>query len=481
MDAIRTFLERVKENKAKIAVVGDLMIDEYYHVDVSGISPEFPIARMVSGQDISDVKMLGGAGNVCNQFLFFDEYVSFFGFADKESESLLNVCNIGLGISLLEGDERVPVKKRFYNGQFPICRWDVEKRNCGIDIKDLWKRQKVIQANFKKYLSSFGSPSVIIFSDYDKGVFSDNSCNAQWWLDSVRSEESITIVDPKKGPLEKWHGCSVFKPNMKEAQDLSGLFRWEEQCDFFQSKLECQAVVITQGGEGVVGKVGPKLFQYSPIRKICPDSVIGAGDCFVAFLAMGLAHGMDIQDSVEVAYEAGAIYVQRKHNMSVSPYELLAHIDPEFAKFYVPSKNRDYKLVFTNGCFDILHEGHLSTLRKAKTFGDKLVVAVNSDNSVRSIKGPNRPIISCKERMKMLAGLECVDFVVEFDDETPYNIIREIQPDVLVKGSDWADNVVGSDIVSEVYTLPLIEGRSTSNIILKIKSEGNKNEMSNSA
>lgn len=471
---IKEFLNRNRENRVGVSVVGDLMIDEYFSVQVNGVSPEFPIVKMLSTSGNPSELRLGGAGNVCCQFKHFNVDVKFFGFADEQSKDLLDFKT---GVAMLEGGERVPRKRRFYQGQFPLCRWDIEEDNFGVaDRTTLQIRQRTMQMAFERDIKENGPPAVVVFSDYDKGVFS-GVLPVDWWLDPERVGSSITIVDPKKGPVEKWRGCNVFKPNVKEAQDLSGYSDWREQCKFFQAKLGCQAVVITQGGDGVVGQVGPNPFEYRPTRKIYPDSVIGAGDCFVAFLAMGLAHSMDIKEVVAIAYEAGAIYVQRKHNEPVAPHELLGRVDPEGVKLRIPPHERDYKLVFTNGCFDILHEGHLTTLRRARELGDKLVVAVNSDDSVRAIKGESRPIIPAKERMKMLAGLECVDFVVEFNEETPYNIIKQIRPDVLVKGADWTGNIVGSDIVSEVHALPLIEGLSTSEIISKIKKEVKPDEI----
>jgi D-beta-D-heptose 7-phosphate kinase/D-beta-D-heptose 1-phosphate adenosyltransferase len=345
-----------------------------------------------------------------------------------------------------------------------LCRWDVEETNCGITGDAIASIQQALLRNFESGVAQH-SPAVVIFSDYDKGVFTGNAVK---WLEAEGIQDSITIVDPKKGPLEKWKGCDVFKPNVKEAQDLTGHKDWQSQCKYLYKYLNCRAVIITQGGDGVVGLVSDQLFEYRPTRTIYPDSVIGAGDCFVAFLAMGLAHCLDIKHVVEVAYEAGAIYVQRKHNAPVMPHELLSQADPEAAKIRMPPESRNYKLVFTNGCFDILHEGHLATLRRARAMGDKLVVAVNSDESIKKLKGEDRPIIGLAERMRMLAGLECVDFVVPFEEDTPYEIIKKIRPSVLVKGQDWEGNIVGSDIVTEVYALPLLEGLSTTGIISKI-------------
>jgi D-beta-D-heptose 7-phosphate kinase/D-beta-D-heptose 1-phosphate adenosyltransferase len=285
-------------------------------------------------------------------------------------------------------------------------------------------------------------------------------------------DSSLSIVDPKCGPLSKWKGCTIIKPNSEEAEKMSGETEWRKQADYFQDETDCTAVVITQAGHGVVGKIGyDGYFEYYPEYEVMADSVVGAGDCFVAFLAMCMSHQMDLYDAIKVAFDAGRIYVQRRHNKPVSVSELQKFSEPIESKFVTAEylADRDYKLVFTNGVFDIMHAGHLETLAFAKSKGEKLVVAVNSDETVKKSKGENRPIIGCNDRMKLLAALECVDFVLEFSEKTPYNLIKKIEPDVLVKGLDWEGDVVGSDIVKEVHLAPFVEGLSTTNIVEKIK------------
>lgn len=472
INKIKEFFNRCQETKPRIAVIGDCMIDEYYRVDANRVSPEHPIPVLFSDTCEPTISVPGGAANVCCQFKHFPFDVNYYGFLDKKASEVCTKEGIKKRGWHLEGGHYVPRKKRFYQDQFPLCRWDVEQENYGIkNISKLTLWQKTVSELFRQDMEKHGHPSVIIFSDYGKGLFENEAFNISSYTQD--SDEIITIVDPKKGPIDKWKGCGVFKPNAKEACSLSGLKDWKEQCKFFQSQLGCQAIVITQGGDGVVGSVMGRLFEYRPTRKIYPDSVIGAGDCFIAFLAMALSHSMDIKDAVEIAYEAGAVYVQRKYNEPVSQHELLARVDPEAAKLRMPPTDRNYKLVFTNGCFDIMHEGHLSILRRAKEHGDKLIVAVNSDESIKRLKGNSRPIIPLKERMKLLAGLQCVDFVVSFDEDTPYELIKEINPDILVKGQDWEGKIVGSDIVKETIALPLIDGLSTSSIIEKIRNNSN--------
>lgn len=456
MKEVFDFLGRAKTLKPKIAVVGDGMVDQYFNVAADRVSPEFPIPVMLSETSTSDVCLPGGAANVCRQFGKFDIDVKFLGFIDRAAKVDYDKYNINCEYCVsLENGRMIPRKKRFYHGQFPLCRWDVETFNYGLEKEELRKYQEEL---YEKFLQL--DADVVILSDYDKGVFT----GGPFW--AAQLEGKITIVDPKKGPVEKWRGCTVFKPNAKEAKELSGADNWKTQCDFFQRRIGCMSVVITQGGDGVVGKVGGRYFDFHPDRKISADSVIGAGDCFAAFLAMTLAHGMDIVEGVKVAFEAGSLYVQRKHNEPVTSQELIMYIDSRAAKFSTPPQERDYTLVFTNGCYDILHPGHLKVLEEAKSFGDKLVVGVNSDESIRVNKGDKRPIMNLQERMNMLAALECVDFVVPFEERTPYALVKSIMPDILVKGSDWADKtIVGSDLVKDVRFVELLEGMSTSDII----------------
>jgi D-beta-D-heptose 7-phosphate kinase/D-beta-D-heptose 1-phosphate adenosyltransferase len=221
-------------------------------------------------------------------------------------------------------------------------------------------------------------------------------------------------------------------------------------------------VVITHGGEKVVGVWRDEFFDYRPNRPVHVESVIGAGDCFAAVFAMAVGYGFTIAESAEIAWNAGAVYVQRKMNRPIIPAEVSwdGIVDPEHLA------SRDFKLVFTNGCFDVLHEGHLHLLRFAREKGDKLVVALNTDDSVKRLKGEERPIKPLDQRLAVVAALDCVDFVVAFPEDTPLEVIQKIQPDVLVKGADYRpENIVGVDIVPELFRAPILDGLSTSNFL----------------
>lgn len=472
MNKFENFLENVKMFKPKIGIIGDCMIDNYFRVDANRVSPEFPIPVMLMEEESPEKAVPGGAANVVSQFRHFPVSVKLLGYVDNLAIEVFGAEKWGLGfqhennVNFYDSlnieksyNQNIPTKNRFYQKDFPLCRLDIEKKNYGLSSEDF------IEARETVYGEWIGSNlDVAIFSDYGKGVF-EADCYGKFidWQKNIDGN-TITIVDPKNGPVEKWRGCTVFKPNAKEAKELSGLEDPKMQCDYFQQKIGCMAVVVTNGGQGVYGKVGGKHFDYRSGDSVKAKSVIGAGDCFAAFLAMALSVGMDIIDAVEIAYEAGAIYVQSSYNKPIKPSDLLMSTE----KLTMPPEDRDYKLVFTNGCYDLLHTGHLKVLEQAKSFGDKLVVGVNSDDSIKRIKGDKRPIVSLEDRVKMLAALECVDFVVSFDEKTPYALIKKIMPDVLVKGSDWEDKVVvGSDLVEDVRFVELLEGMSTTELISK--------------
>jgi D-beta-D-heptose 7-phosphate kinase/D-beta-D-heptose 1-phosphate adenosyltransferase len=348
------------------------------------------------------------------------------------------------------------VKSRFYSGSFPLCRLDTECRGYGLSNSELNEAQGVLLSS----LIESDPYEVVVFSDYDKGVFSGMDPFIRKLPDST-----ISIVDPKGAPLERWRGCTIIKPNASEARIISGSEDWREQCLHFMRATECQAVVITQAGDGVVGNVMGSWFEYRPSSITAPKSVIGAGDAFVAFLAMCMAHSIDIREAVEIAFKACSSYVLKTRNSPIYPYEIESgkRVRPESLR------DRDFRLAFANGCFDILHPGHLEMLAFAKGRADRLVVALNSDASVAMQKKPHPMVNGLSFRSEMVLALGCVDFVLSFDEETPYDLIKVVRPDILVKGSDWP-NPVGSDIVKEVCSFGLVGGHSTTEIIRRISS-----------
>jgi len=449
---IKHFLEKNRKYESHISLVGDSMVDEYCKVSVNRISPECPVPIMTTNGD--DIYKLGGVANVACQFKHFNVDAGLFSFSDSFLSHLLDQNKISRNNVLPMEHGRVPVKCRFVDGDIQIIRWDKESKNYGLDLKTLNELQKEMQDILLKNSSQYRTA---ILSDYNKGFFFGD----EKWISFF--PDSYTIVDPKDFPLLRWTGCEIFKPNYKEAVKLSGgIENWKTQARYFKKELGCQAVIITCGGDGVKALLGDEYIEFCPDNKVKVMSVVGAGDCFCAGLAMASSHRFSGKEMIEIAYQFGAQYVQHNFNRPITPAELSKDklVEPE------DLIKRDYKLVFTNGCFDILHDGHLQTLRFSKSKGDKLVVALNSDDSIRRLKGDNRPIKNLQQRANVMAALECVDFVVSFEEDTPQEVLRKIKPDVIVKGSQYELNeIIGADIVKEVYRAPMINGLSTTNFV----------------
>lgn len=456
VNTIREFLFKNSKKPLNIHCVGDAMVDEYYQVKVDRISPEFPMPIMTSAHD-RPVRRPGGVANVAYQFKHFNVANTLVCLHDPKANKVFRQHGVFPCHWLDKEDIRpkLPIKRRFLDGNVQVKRWDIESPNCGLtrgQLFDAYDSHSKFVENHKM------NPDVVVFSDYNKGFLSSdlNICFPETY------KNAITIVDPKKGPLDKWRGCTVLKLNAKEARELTGYENWEAQAGVLMEQTECEAVVITFGGEkvGVLHSEGEFLFE--PEGEVNVLSVVGAGDCFAAFFAMAMGHHFSVPEAVQIAYRAGSVYVQHSHNEPVCPAELAGEgiTQPQYLA------KRNFKLVFTNGCFDVLHKGHMETLKFAKSKGDKLVVAVNSDESVKRLKGDSRPVVPLEHRMAVLESLEFVDYVVSFDSDTPLSLIRMIEPDVLVKGGDYKkETIIGADLVKEVYTAPMIEGVSTSKLL----------------
>lgn len=455
MNIIQKFLEHDAKSKISINVIGDPIIDIYYDVSVNRISPEFPIPvyKSVDENPLSGM-IPGGAANVALQFKYFNVNFELICLLSNLAQVVYDSRGIKTGYSKVVSNFAVPTKKRLYSQNIPICRWDIEKENFGLE-------------DIKKHLLELSIPEsdLNVFSDYNKGMFS-----YPWFRKFFRKTKSI--VDPKNNNIDLWQDCTIFKPNSIEAKQFSDRKNWEDQADYFMNSLRCNSVVITQGGQGVVGKEAD-YFEYRSKNSFSdPKSVIGAGDCFCCFLAMAVARGFNLQEACEIAFEAGAIYVKRDLNKPVSPAELWSATGSKIVTCPEILANRNFKLVFTNGCFDLLHGGHLSSLKYASQQGEKLCVAINSDDSVRKIKGENRPIMQLSDRLSILENLEFVDYIIIFDDETPIEIIKSIEPDIIVKGAEYENKVViGREYCKEVRFAPTYGSMSTTNIITKIKSQ----------
>jgi D-beta-D-heptose 7-phosphate kinase/D-beta-D-heptose 1-phosphate adenosyltransferase len=454
-DTVVSFLEKDSAKEIAVNVVGDVIFDEYYEVEVERISPEFPIPVYKSNSfDPTSGIIPGGAANVAYQFKHFNVHSELVALLSKHAEVVFNSKGINTTNSKIVSNITIPTKRRIYSHDIPLVRHDIEKDNYGLD-------------DLKKHLFDLVLPDsdFTIFSDYSKGLF----C-VPWFRKFISKTKNI--VDPKSNFIDLWEGCTYFKPNSFEAEKLSERKNVFDQIEFFMDALKCEGVLITQSGEGVVGRENSEdAFEVRPECKLSPaDSVIGAGDCFIAFITMALSRGFSLQQAAKIGFVAGTAYVHKKHNSPLSPSELLNYIGIKEVKKPEILANRNYKLAWNNGCYDLIHSGHINALHYAKAQGDKWVVGLNSDESVKKLKGDSRPIMPYNQRYAMLEALECVDFIVKIEDETPLSLIQKIEPDVIVKSSDYKNKlVVGSDIVKDVRYAPMVSGISTSQIIEKIK------------
>ncbi len=452
MNIINNFLKKNMESKISINVIGDSMLDWYYDVDVNRISPEFPIPVFKSSSEDPEAGSVpGGAANVAMQYNYFNVDVKYVSLITSLARIIYNARGINTDYCKVVDNMLLPVKKRIYSDGIPLVRWDIEKENFGLD-------------DIKKHLMDLVIPSsdMNIFSDYNKGIF-----NMPWFRKYFKNADSI--VDPKHANIDLWEDCTVFKPNASEAKTLSDKKGWKDQVEFFTNSIRCKSVVITQSGEGVVGK-DSDYFEYRPKQKTKKvSSVIGAGDCFVCFMSMALLRGFTLPQACEIAYKAGTFYVQRNMNQPISPAELLSLSDSKYVEEPEILSQRNFKLVFTNGCFDFgLTAAHVELLKFAKRHGDKLVVALNSDASTARLKGSGRPILPLEERIKIVSSFDCVDYVLSFEEDTPLEIIKKIDPDIIVKGGDYKKHEVVGNQIAEVILFDYMDVTSTTEKINKI-------------
>lgn len=414
MDLINRFLLNNRNKSLNIHCVGDAMVDEYYRVKVNRISPEFPMPIMSSTNDVP-IKRPGGVANVAYQFKNFNVLPTLICFADSDALKVFHEHGVHRFWNRFEEKTQatLPIKKRFLDGKVQIKRHDIEKPFCGLSSDE------IDQSHFalKKAVNKLGmNPNVVIFSDYNKGFFYPE---AKVHFPSIYPNAKI-IVDPKKGPINRWRGCTILKLNSSEAENLSGKIGWKEQAKFLKKELACEAVVITFSGDKVAGMDKNGYFLFNPDEKVNVDSVVGAGDCFAAIFAMAIGYGFTVRESVEVAYRAGSIYVQANMNRPIVPAEL------SYSRVVCPEDlaSRDFKIVFMNAYFESINKNSIDKLKTAKNKGDKLVVGINLNKKNKLI--PN------DQKIEILSNLRFVDFVVPYKDDNPIITIQKIKPDVIV-------------------------------------------------
>jgi len=464
----------------KILVIGDLMIDHYLWGKCERISPEAPIPVVNINNENT---VLGGAGNVVNNLAALGAHtdvLSVIGDCEIANElgTLLNKINVSTS-HLIEEKGRLSSKKsRIIASQQQVIRFD---RESNYDISA--ESQQTLFDQYKKILRKY---DIILLSDYGKGVLTDSLTR-----DLIKEANNLGIkvlVDPKGINYSKYSGAYLLTPNKKEASLATNIDILNDSNlleAITQLKEKCSLVVslITLSENGVAIYDNDLRIHQTMAREVY--DVTGAGDTVLAALGFALSSDYDIDQAVEFANLAAGVVVGKIGSATASIDEIIdyksslhqssseEHIktQKEIEVMCSKFKEKGKKIVFTNGCFDILHAGHVRYLETAKSFGDILMVGVNSDESVKTLKGETRPINNEQDRALLIASLEAVDYVVIFNEDTPYELIKAIKPDTLVKGGDYEDQkVVGQDLVSELKLVNFIEGKSTTRTIEKIQS-----------
>lgn len=473
--------------KLKIAVIGDVMLDRYYFGEVKRISPEAPVPV----NRVKKVKsVLGGAANVAANLAGLDCKVYVGGITGdddnrKKLEEMLDEIKVDYK-GLYKSRKRSTVTKlRIIGETQQMLRLDFE------EIGDLDLEEVAFVSNWLEELLIEGLDGIVL-SDYAKGVCSDKFCN---FVIAKANEYDVPIlVDPKGAKWEKYTGADFITPNLKEMGEAANEVIANEDevvhkaADIARVKYGIKNVVVTRSEKGMT-LVGPNGFiLHSPATAQEVFDVSGAGDTVSATLLLGVAGKMRIEDAIYQANRAAGIVVSKVGTYPIHRSELLKDILNQEAKNHQLKDDSDKcyskaeivslvdvwhkagdKVVFTNGCFDLLHVGHVTYLAKAAALGQHLILGLNSDESVQRLKGMARPLVSEKARAKILAALRCIDAVVIFNEDTPAELIKAIKPDILVKGGDYKpEDVVGKEDAGEVKIIQFEEGYSTTNVVEKI-------------
>ena len=445
--------------KKKITVIGDVMIDWYLHGESSRISPEAPVPVVKFKESKFQ---LGGAANVANNlkhleiepFLIGAIGNDHFGSLLKEH---LKAEKIKFNL-LTEKSFQTICKQRLMSSNQQLARIDYEKYFHGSKLTNL----------FNLFIKNIAKTDLIIVSDYGKGTI----FNARKLIQSAKKLKKKILIDPKGKDFTKYKGANLITPNKSEFENIMG--KVDSKRDLVNKAkkmlehLNLESLIVTLGSEGmyVLTKSNKKII--GDFINAYPQEVFdvsGAGDTTISALGAALSEGNDIFSAAEFANLAASISVSKLGTSTVSKDEV--------ASLEASKGNKEQVIVFTNGCFDIIHSGHLDLLKEARSYGDKLIVGLNSDKSISKLKGPDRPIIGQSERKKILSALKFVDEVIIFNEENPLKLIKKLKPSILVKGADYSkEQVVGGEFVEsyggEIKLVKLTKGKSSTKIINKL-------------
>jgi D-beta-D-heptose 7-phosphate kinase/D-beta-D-heptose 1-phosphate adenosyltransferase len=471
----------------RVLVVGDLMLDRYILGDVDRISPEAPVPVL---RHVQRYERPGGAANVAMNLagLGCKAYLAGFWGADSEQAELAKLVEAA-GVDTLgvvSGSQPTISKTRIVGRNQQLLRLDIESREPAPAIEEDRLMARAVEL--------VGKVHAVVLSDYAKGALTAALCERV--IRAARAAGIPVLADPKTPDFSKYSGATTVCPNLGELAVATGMVahRTDELLAAGRELLaehdfKYLTVTMSEKGIALIGRDGVVL--HSPARAREVFDVSGAGDTVIATLAASLAGGLEMETAVELANVAAGIVVGKVGTVPIAAHELISALTPS-SGLNAGEKILDFErsrlrvaewrasgetIVFTNGCFDLLHVGHITLLEDCRRFGSKLVLGLNSDASVCRLKGPSRPIVGERERARVMAALAAVDAVVLFDEDTPLELIRALRPDVLVKGGDYTvETVVGHEDVivagGRVEIVPTVEGFSTSSIVKKLQTQG---------
>jgi D-beta-D-heptose 7-phosphate kinase/D-beta-D-heptose 1-phosphate adenosyltransferase len=467
----------------KIVVIGDLMLDQYLWGRVSRISPEAPVPIVrVERKTCS----LGGAGNVAHNLAVLGCQTQLLGVVgvDTEADILRNeMKRLNIPTDYLIADPHRPttVKTRVISSSQQLIRLDNELTEAiSPEIEEILLERSIFQLE---------SVNLVILSDYNKGVLTDKFLET--FLPITKQKQIPVLIDPKGSNYTAYTGATAITPNRSESElalkrSLLTDRDFEAAGEELQQKYSLEAVLMTRSEEGMTLFLQGKAYHFPAYAREVFD-ISGAGDAVIAILAASLSAGLSWTEAVELANLGAGVAVQKVGTAPVYKDELLQVLEQEgisttnskilrgqdLMRKLAAWKAQGKKIVFTNGCFDLLHVGHVVYLEKARALGDVLIVGLNSDSSVKRLKGSERPLVAEADRARILASLKFVDAVTLFEEDTPIDLIQTIKPDVLVKGADYREEeVVGASFVKsyqgQVVLTSLVDDRSTTKIVNKI-------------
>jgi len=466
----------------KVLVVGDLMLDRYILGEVDRISPEAPVPVL---RHVQRYERPGGAANVAMNLAGLGCQTLLAGFWGNDTEqrelaAFLDTAKIDTAGMVTTGLPTIS-KTRIVGRRQQLLRLDIES----LEKPGAVDQQRLLE----RVVALVDKVHAVVLSDYAKGALTPELCEAV--IRAARAKGVPVLADPKTPDFSKYSGATMVCPNLNELSIATGVAAHEldallvgGEVQRKEHELRFLCVTMSEKGIRVLSDEGA---YHSPARAREVFDVSGAGDTVIATLAASLAAGLKVESAVELANLAAGIVVGKVGTVPIAHHELIAALTPSSrVRFGEKILERDglekriaewraagESIVFTNGCFDILHVGHITLLEDCRRFGSKLVLGLNSDASISRLKGPSRPIVGERERSRVMAALAAVDAVVLFEEDTPLELIQQIKPDVLVKGGDYVvETVVGhEDVIAaggRVEIVPTVEGFSTTNIVKKM-------------